>query len=191
MNTGSIPWAASIMHLWELTRRALPQMVNLRHLVFSPPSYSPAPSENLLWGCAFQLQSLVWKFADPTRDQLAAFLCTQNHLLHFEYGREPETEILEWLPGNACPNLISTSSAHNWISAFVHRRNIVALDIGISPRPYTPTPANHVVLSRLKYLRVNRWILRHKFPGIVLSNIILLEIRAWMVHVSHAHCRTT
>lgn len=178
-------WVPQSVHLWKLKKRALPEMVNLQHFGFIPKTHTLIPSEDLLYGCHFQLRSFIWKFAYAMPRYVADFLFSQNRLLHCEVVYDTGGhDHLMWLPPTACPNLISTSILCQFLPALIHRKNIVALQLDIPVGEYSSTEDNHTVLRRLKYLSVTPWMLAVGFPGIMLPNIIVLDICHWWGPVS-------
>jgi hypothetical protein len=88
-----MPSASFVSYLWDLTAKALPALVNLKHL-FNMPQYDCRRTSRayLLIGCTFKLNSLTWGFdssKSSSPDPFVEFLRTQHDLIHLEVGSDP------------------------------------------------------------------------------------------------------
>ncbi|KAF5327376.1 hypothetical protein D9619_003892 [Psilocybe cf. subviscida] len=178
-------WKPNI-DLWELTRKALPAMVNLKHFSFSPILRRHRIAEDLLSGCTFRLKTLIWKCEEDSKQTLIAFLRTQPGLLHLEVGEPADNADLSWLPDDVCPNLISVVCSLHYVDAVNRGRNVVALRINgsDSDKPWEALQHSEVQqshLQRLKYLSLsNSWGACDIF-GQTSLNILVLELNYWNI----------
>ncbi|KAF5326864.1 hypothetical protein D9619_004431 [Psilocybe cf. subviscida] len=181
----SSPGASSVSHVWDLTARALPALINLKHLFIVPLRDGRRTARAyLLEGCTFKLESLSWGFApyDSTgSDSIADLLRTQHDLFHLEDGPEPSRQDFSWMPDDVFTSLISTTCRLKSAPRIMaKRRKIVGLRIWSDWNPRYADPQNHLsALRPLKYLSISahRGLMSHW--GAIDSHVVLLELVSW------------
>ncbi|KAF5326863.1 hypothetical protein D9619_004432 [Psilocybe cf. subviscida] len=180
----TLPSAKASSYLWDLTSKALPALVNLKHLFIVPiHDDCRTPRASLLEGCTFQLKTLRWGFEPSHRsstDAFVAFLRTQHNLLHLEVGSDPLGQDLSWLPDDACPSMKSASCQLDAVARMVGRRNVVGLAVWSDWHLAQATPQHHLIaLRRLKYLSLSGHGDLLSNWGALDSHTILLELTSW------------
>lgn len=149
------------MNLWALTKRALPVMTNLKHLYMFSILSGNSMAEVMLVDCAFQLETLIWRCDEDSKEALIKFLQTQRVLTHLEVGDYFEKYDLSWLTPDTCPNLTSTTCKTRSVGHLECRQNVVALksdipdDIDDLQQFQNKIPS---VLDRIKYLSISDYI---------------------------------
>lgn len=178
--------------LWMLMEKALPAMINLKHLYINPAAdCCPADDDwvssyNLMETFTFQLKTFAWKnYFDP-QNGVPEFLATQHNLVHLESGEYPGQPNLTWLRNGVCPRLISVSCGFNSFSHVAQTRNIIAWRWSFSTKSVELAAQASSVLDRLTYLSISDYPSLRNVIGPVNLNIILLELtlEAWQINVS-------
>lgn len=180
-------FSESFVELWHLTRKALPLMPNLKHLLFICREGSgPRVSQILSPECKFKLQTLSWEFSQPDdlQDNFIPFLRTQTSLLHLEVGRWetcPEHIDLSWLPDDVCLNLNSAACRVSSMEHVMRNRHIKALRLdGYFQDDDHSLPSETIAaLKRLQYLSIEGFNSFHKSMGRIDLNIRVLELLQW------------
>ncbi|KAF5321336.1 hypothetical protein D9619_000012 [Psilocybe cf. subviscida] len=147
-------WKMEI-YLWDLTKKALPAMVNLKHLVFDPALWRASASNSLLTGCSFQLEMISWGCDKDVLDLCSSFLPSQHNLLHLDIGRCPGGTTLLELPLYACPKLSSVLCNFQSMCHVTESRSIKALKMSknhFGQNALQPLLRHSPALDRVQYL---------------------------------------
>lgn len=168
--------------LWELTMKALPALINLKHLCFRPNSLRFAHTAHAaLRQCTFQLKSLSWG-CSTTNNHFQEFLLTQNSLLHLDLCSGQWRNDLSKGHQAYCPSLISITCMFPYLYYVSKSWNIIGYRMAESWPLLQSSDSllDSAGAARLKYLSVPRYT-----PHSAFSNVILLEVRNWDTKVRY------
>ena len=157
--------------LWELTRRGLNAMVNLKYLLFQ--ALRALPCAQILRGCTFRLEILRWQNLRD-EEQLLEFLTSQ-----------PKLRILQVTSTNpglntsgTCPELQVLHGDQRVIDAFLPGRRITSLkwsagleELRIGAPIYTPPQEFH----HLRYLSFGGFFGR-PLLSVIVPHLPVLEV---------------
>ena len=144
--------------LWDLLRRGLQAMVNLKRLFLEAPS-NGRPSVEILRGCTFQLDLLQWYNANELNEEepeFLEFLASQPRLRSLSVRMR---NALTPIPPSTCPTLEILHGDQGAMKAFLPERRIASLALTWMPDPNDPFDnSNFASLSRpLKEVRFLSW----------------------------------
>lgn len=166
--------------LWQLLGRALPAMINLKHLKLSPLYDSRPVKDNyvsrsaLLRSFGFQLETLAWAFIYDPDNGLLEFLRTQKNITHLESAPSIHNT-LTWLEDRVCPHLVSVAGSFNSLNHIARSRKIIAWKWARNIREELGAQ-DSLVLPRLSYLSLPNYRELREIIGTIDLNITLLEI---------------
>ncbi|KAF5329493.1 hypothetical protein D9619_009503 [Psilocybe cf. subviscida] len=173
------------VHLWILTERVLPLMVNLKNLYFS--ALVDHPSAPMIFrNCTFELESFTWVGIDGVEALYSRLLPTQHRLLHLNIDCTSDT-----LPHGLCPSLMSIACPLSELVRIAAGRAITALRVTESSAYSKPMPRAELMttaerkayiaaLAKIRYLRL--WALpefQKSTMGITFHSVTMLEVRDW------------
>lgn len=186
----SFPKLAS--EIWDLTAKALPAMINLKHLYFAPAADTWTAKDNwlssstLLRSFTFQLETLTWRNHYHANNGFSDFLRTQHSIIHLENGESPDRANLSWVEEVMCPKLVSVVCGFNSLAQVAKSRRIIAWRwySGRGEADYMQRDSS--ALAALKYLSIHDYTAFRNIIGPIDLNIILLELSdsTWIIYAS-------
>jgi hypothetical protein len=171
--------------LWKLFMKALPALINLTHLYFRPHSvHFPNAANDALRQCTFQLKSLAWRCSNMN-DFFPEFLVTQRSLLHLDLGARRMNKFPK-LAQDACPSLKSVACVLSAFPCVATGSKIVGFRMTDVNRQWLagspPLQLDLASIGQIKYMSVHIYA---PIPNSPFSNIVLLEIRNWIMKVHY------
>ncbi|KAF5328102.1 hypothetical protein D9619_013613 [Psilocybe cf. subviscida] len=179
------------IHVWTLTAKALPLMVNLKNFDFTPLVEHPS-TPKIFRKCTFQLESLNWGGYGSEKVLYTSFLPTQRSLMHLNINAETYNEPDgSPLPDGFCPSLVSVAFSLPDLARISARRAIVALHVIKSPvdmgrPPHTDLMSHYererciAAMKGIQKLRIRELAQFHRSTnGITFHNVTLLQLGVW------------
>jgi len=122
--------------LWDLLRRGLQAMVNLKRLFLEAPSHG-CPSVEILRGCTFQLDLFQWCNADDSSGEpdFSEFFASQPRLRSLSVCMKNASTPI---PPPTCPTLQILHGDQGAMKAFLPERHITSLALKWMPDPNKP-----------------------------------------------------
>ena len=143
--------------LWDLLRRGLQAMVNLKRLFLEAPSHG-CPSVEILRGCTFQLDLFQWCNANDssTEPDFSEFFASRPRLRSLSIRMKNASTPI---PPSTCPTLEILHGDQGAMNAFLPERRITSLALTWMPDPNAPfDKTNFTSLSRsLKEVKFLSW----------------------------------